>query len=613
MIQNITQTLQFNAGFTKLWLKFFIFLFFSLLVVSGSVLWQENISAAEQKSAAASANLEEKIRSQGVNYLNLQGADFALRESLRSFANIFTFDSRLKQTRVEERVSNLFEDALYFAFLGDFAQIEPRTKKILEFASEDVFSPDFQKSFMKNLAFLLDYPLDHPAVKVYEALESAAFSFSDSSDIEDDLLALLDKRAEKILEALRGGKTTSSLLLAAWKSNADKLLESVPKSKRQSKYEKYSSDVEALIKSAPLYYTKPLFEIFISLRESAIDSSEDSKQPVLEKEFFTALNRFFMDGKQFVESGQIALADYKPVFTFLLSKIRELTNVIPKDDASVLEFESQMKSLQPFLAFIFSPESENLHGSFDEQFKAFIAQEEEFTEISRLGGQKIEADKKTISPLEDAKRDFDAIGITDAELEPAEESSSFVKIKSAVFAGAGFSGVYDVSRKIFSDLEINQEKYSQGVSLSNFPSFFSAAAKKASAPKVKKQSTGAASEAKSEPSKIEKVLKAKVLEKLTVLGFFAQEEMIAVLDSKDGRVEIKNLNIEEPGEEALNASFEFFNETNEVQSVKFETAIGPIIIPDRFPVFQMKQRVEMLKARSELEKEQEAEPAEPEL
>lgn len=236
--------------------------------------------------------------------------------------------------------------------------------------------------------------------------------------------------------------------------------------------------------------------------------------------------------KNVMESESIKYEDARAAILLLAKQIEVLKPII-SDTAALAYLDQQISKLAPLIAFLKTSNTQNMRGSFVDNFADFNKRISEMGKIMQLlaasggGGQISSVRREGLAAI--VSNDLEGIKFSDIKMIlPETEDDPRVIIESAKFESALVSGMYDTSKKIMTDIIFNGEKVQNAVRLENLQKIFGVKSGKI------KLDAGVSEESFMEAPKsssaLEKVLKEKLIEALNKQDIAVEENNIDFQD-----------------------------------------------------------------------------------
>lgn len=509
---------------------------------------------------------EKQSFAKGFHFRKVPGITLWSAKFIQAVSNAFSLRTENDQRNREKFAEKLIDDSLFAIVLRDPAE----AKKRIEAAFS--VSPKFPLRLTQRFASVA---FDHPFRLLDQELRDRAKSF------EPDLalLAFLQGLYEYFdFQRLGFSINEQRGALIVFGETLKQSSESALAKAMLPLFEKFF----ASLVSDPRYFDAMFLKMVVGLQDQ-----------IAAGDFYDQREQWFALGRSFLENGRISLAIGREALLLLLGESGERREKLIADQSRLI-------------SFLFSSEAAVAERTYREQFAAFVEREEEAQKIRSIVGEDANEVRSAADVFATLIDDFKGVGIQIKEVVPSETEAGILMIKRAVFADISFNGIYDGIQKIFLSLDIGDESYERSVSLANFSSFFSAVTGK------KQDKPQPSEELRQKPedtqqSKLERVAKAKALEKLTLLGIEVKEDDLTVKNIEELLLEIANAKLTSVTGNSVQISFEFFTNTNEARNVEIPSAVGSLKIVEKFPISMLKERVELLLKRAELEKKAEEE------
>lgn len=574
------QDFETSSGRSGGWQSFFNealslkFIFPENVSEEARMLFERDTEFRKQKTAKA----EKEARERGFYFRTPDGIGYGLAKSKFNAANLFSLRSELEKERREVFAERVIEDAAFELLLRNPERAKERLSKIISLSS-----PEWSQ-WSKRFSYA---SFDHPWYSLDQDLRAQVLnnlSFDDPQAREEKF-ELLAKGLNLSfdLQALGLGMTEQRGAVIVFSEELLRHAHVRP----LAFFEGY---LESLA-TQPDFFDALFLKGLVALQDKIAEQKSDQRAAYL-----ASRRNLFESGKNYFEQGLIPFVKGREALLFLLGEMAD-----QRDD--------MLKSDGVFVTFLLSPEAEEKNKSFREQYDAFIAREEETEKIEQILAGETGVTQEVRGSAQyaaEAVSDLKEAGIELIAFTTRADDPNLIDIQEGRAANQVFSGMYDVSRKIFSNIKAGNEKYDRSVSLQNASAFIRAV----SNIKRTKRDIGATAPSEQKPfgdenSRIERVLKSKVMEKLDLLQIVFDEKNIEIQDTEKGFFLIKDAGLQLDGREKVTATFQFLNSKNEVSDVSFEGPTGPLVITDSFPLSSLKDRVEILYNRAKLDKERE--------
>ncbi len=340
-----------------------------------------------------------------------------------------------------------------------------------------------------------------------------------------------------------------------------------------------------------------------------VDLLETKEQADDERQFF--INEKLKQIQMIRDFMQKEVISFQEGRRSILTLANQIETIKPafSDTAVASYFDDQLKTLSSFLAFLRSTRAENLHGSFEKDFQEFevnLADLQKVTELlgAATGGTQISASRREeLAGI--VATDLGGIEMTNIKIIlPEGEDDPRVKVVSAEFEGKIWSGTYDTSRKVLSDLVFDNQKIPNAIRLENTSKFFLFQMGRVILPTgVNPESL---IEAPSEESLLEKVAKTRLLEELKKLDISVEEKYLGLENLKDGVIHVRLALLGE-GADAKVFSFDVSQNASVASQLKIQTVSGEIPVNDEFGLRELPTKVEQIYQRAVFEKQKEEE------
>lgn len=524
------------------------------------------------------ADEEKKARDRGFQFRTPNGLSFVLANAKVNLAKPFSFREELKRKREQKFSQNIIEDAAFEFLLQNPDKAKERLAHAL---------PVHVKNFAKEFSYV---SFEHPWYFLDQELRQKSLeTLSFEGEYRDLAFELLNRGLNLSFDfqelGLGASEKRGALIVFG-----EELLRRAPL-KSLYLFEKYLRSIA----DQPDFFDALYAKMLIVLQDKIIEKNPEQKEA-----FLIARKDFFEKGKALVEGGKVSLPKGREALLLVLGEMNDRRDEI-------------LQQHSMFITFLFSPEAESSVKPFQEQYQAFLAREEETKQIEKIlaGEVAMPEVRGAADYATEAQANFKETGIELVAFLPSEIDPHLFNIQEAKFSGITFAATYDGRQKVFSRIKIGSEVYERSVSLENFPSFLLAISN------VRRQ----AEELDTEPiqaargvieeegvTKVERVLKAKVMEKLDLLQITFDEKNIEIIDVASARFLVKKATFPLEDKSTVTVTFEFLNQTNEVENVKVESEVGELVIAEKFPLAILKERVELLAKRAKLEKEREEKP-----
>ncbi|MBI2453638.1 hypothetical protein HYV58_00485 [Candidatus Peregrinibacteria bacterium] len=382
-----------------------------------------------------------------------------------------------------------------------------------------------------------------------------------------------------------------------------------------------SSDAPAVLFMALLVNDFLLSEPW-AINEDAIKTAEMFESAYLElsnaqagveeeRQFFVAQKIQLLNFiRSMLEKSEISYQDGRSAMLLLMNHIQIWKSAF-SDQAVAAYFDRELEILAPFIAFLRSPQGENITGDLREAMEDFQSHQDEMNQVLELlstasGGTKISANRREeLASI--VFGDFQNLGVKGIQiLLPESEDDMRVRIMAAEFEGAPFSGIYDTGRKVISDLTIREEKILAPVRLENFVKFFLIKIGKIVLAENKAEEKPNEKATVPTESLFVKASRAKLLKNLESLKIVVKEEDMdfGKIDEDAIRVIAAILDESDP---PISFSFSVDQKTERVSGVKVQTVQGEIAVNDVFSISEVPERISQIYNRAVFDKEKEGE------
>lgn len=573
--------------------------------------WRSENEAADEKFFA---NYEKKILNEIRSNGPALGSDdeslpFKFKKLIDKASLTLTFDPSKKEKKQIENLMNYFDSAVFAMLIGKEELAKNRLTQFSTLHSE--LAPELRGS--ETLKSEIALQLDRFAfIGPRDTLAPAKSAIR--SVVGGSPLALLQTAFDDVLDLAASGvdsETNEKVVTSLRRYGA--LVNSHVKRIRdpsESQNVFFQSVILNDFLSRNPHLLREEFLKISSLFESAhlnlIASREEADD---ERQFFIAEKlRSIQTLKILMERDVIPFQDARRSILLLANEIDALKPTF--SDAAVLAyFEDQLKTLQPTIAYLRSPQADRVRGGFQEDFEDFKTRQDEIKEVTDLlaaasGGTQISASRREeLAGI--VASDFGPLGISEIKIIlPESEDDSRVKVVSAELEGTSFTATYDTARKVLSDLAISEEKIPSAIRLENFKKFFLIRLGKLVLPVG--ETAEALTEAPSTQTVLEKVAKTKLIEELTKLKITVEEKYLGLENLKDDVIHVR-LALLGTGSDAKVFSFDVAQKASVVSNLKVQTVSGELPVNDTFALRELPVKVEQIYERAVFEKQKEEE------
>ncbi|MBI2638096.1 FecR domain-containing protein [Candidatus Peregrinibacteria bacterium] len=535
-----------------------------------------------------------------------------LGELMKQSAITLTFDPQKKEEREINLVFQYFDAAAYYFLTGNEAAGQ---KWLFVFQKKSELFRD-KPVFQNGLVRRLDQ---------FSIASSAASGASASSRFFDMKLALRDAGDPSVLaklnfafedieDALAAGSDTETQarvlkLLRLYGGLVDGSIRRVKNSQASTQLFVQYIRFQDFLRRHPEFIREEFLKIGNLYEIAYVDLLETKEQADDERQFFMneKLKQIQMI-RDFMNKEVIPFQDGRRSILALANQIETIKPAF-SDTAVASYFDDQIKDLSPFLAFLRSSRAENLRGSFEKDFQEFETNLSDLQKVTALlgaatGGTQISAFRREelAGIVATDLGGIDAVNIK--IILPEGEDDPRVKVVSAEFEGKIWSGTYDTSRKVLSDIVFDSQKIPNAIRLENTAKFFLFQMGKAVLPTgVTPESL---TEAVSPESLLERAAKTKLLEELKKLDISVEEKYLGLENLNDGVIHVRLALLGE-GADAKVFSFDVSQNVSVASRLKVQTVSGEIPVNDEFGLRELPTKVEQIYQRAVFEKQKEEE------
>lgn len=384
-------------------------------------------------------------------------------------------------------------------------------------------------------------------------------------------------------------------------------------------------NVSALNQKDATYLTELLHDLILSnaalISENSFRSlallQDQSVSKSTTKEIKTDTQQFFMTQKldqltlikAKLDAGTVDFQQARGALLFIAQTI-ELVKPLIADSAFFPYFEDQYKTIEPFIGFLRTAETESLHGSYERQFSEYKSKVRDAGYISQLlntatGGNGLSSVvREELGAV--AAQDFASTALTDIRIAFDDGAdSSIVIITSSKFDNAVFSARYDTVRKLFTSVVFDGTQVQNGVRLANLRTFLLVSRGKLSLDNNATAETLTEVPVDDHAAKVRAVVEV-LKKKLKESQILVDEKYIDSTKYDDGLIRVLlAIRGVEPTQKLF--SFEVSTDLSTVQNLEVQTVLGQMPVTDTFLLKELAFRVDQMFERAAFEKTKEAE------
>lgn len=567
------------------------------------------------QNAAADEQFSSDYRQRAVRRIRTQGSKLPLNDDvlldLRTVGNkaliALTFADAKKNKKMADLVFDYFDSGLYAALVGKNDVAARRFEEFSQAVTES-FSDASNRQYMEEaLQTRLDFlAFLEPRDNLYSA-KSALREISLRSGISklhDSLNAILDTAIKSDAESSQQVAT----LLRRYGLQVSSALRSAGPAEKEAVFFE-SVLLSDFLDSNPGFLREEFLKISEIFERAYLNFIQSREEEEDQRQFFIGEKlRKIRVLAELISSGGVIFQDGRKAILLLVSQVEGLKPAFP-GTAVLSYYEEQLAQLNELLAFLRSSSANNVHNDFSESFAQFRGSAEEMRAVNELlsrssGGTQISAFRREELAAVISK-DFAETGLSDVSiLLPEAEGVSRVTIKRANFEGKSLIGVYDTSRKVFSDIDFDGERITNPIRLENLKRFLLVKLGRETLPNgVLSESL---TEAPSQQSMLERAAQAALLRELSQAAIRVDERYLGFENLNEGIVHVRMAHVGD-GASAKVFSFDFVQRGSQVNNIKVQTVAGEIPINESFDLRELPVKVEQIYQRALFEKQREEE------
>lgn len=564
-----------------------------------SIEGQDEWIASNMENDAAFADM---VRKKFTGQIRKQGQKISESGSFWNRISIsFTFNPETKEKKQASFVNDHLDTAAYYVLLGNN---EASEKFLLAFKNLTLEAGS-NKLLAANLIDSLDdfsfaSPLDpffRVKLMLREQVRATGFQLISSLDDIFDISASGEDQETRtrVLAGLRQFGATLASKLNTIQNSQTMFFEYI----RFNDFLRVHPELitEEFLKISELYENSSL----------ALTKNEDEANDMREYLIGEKLKNIKIVSDR-LEKGDIEYLQARPTVLFVASQIDELRSKLT-GTAVLAYFENQLMEIAPLVAYLRSESGEHMKGNFRENFDSFLARKEEVKRVQGLlrgsqGGMQISAFRREELAAE-ISEDFGEAGISNVKIIlPDQENDPRVRVTSATLEGKNFTALYDTVRKVFSEVELSNEKIPNAIRLDQFRKFVLAKSGKLSLPKG--TSADSLTVSQSPQSLLEKVSKTTLIEDLKKSGITIDEKYLGMENFADDVIHVR-LAFLGDGSDAVIFSFDVSEKLSLAKNLVVQTVLGEVPVNDEFALRELADRVRKVYELSSLEQQKEEE------
>lgn len=508
---------------------------------------------------------------------------------------------------------NFFDAAVFAQLIGDKELASVRLQEFIDEAQqlsqEARQSPRFKTELesRKNA-----FAFASPDSKFFTA-RSSLRRLSESSPFESLNQAFADLLDAALAASDDGHKKTFEDIMRKFSSLVTSSQSALRKPESQETALFLRTRFQSFLETHPRYYSPENLKILNIFEEAVISGFRQGEEAdefrisfIAEKiKILKALN-------ELMQKEEILFLSARKGFIALNDEIQSLRSGLA-DTGAFAEFDADLDAFAEFLSFLRSSNADQVKGNFAEPFEEFKKRQQEFAQVSELlgkasGGEQISGNRREELAAVVAA-DFGEIPATGIKITlPENEDDTRVRIIAASFEGKSFTGMYDTTRKVLSDIVFDAEKLSNPIRLKDIKNIFLLKLGKLEFPGGGTADAGKAlpEESVSESSLLEKVAKSKFIAELAKLEVTVDEKLLDFADFESGVIHVSIALLGE-GSEAKAFSFDVSEKASVVSELKVKTVQGEIPVNDTFALRELPLKVEQVYQRAVFEKQKDEE------
>lgn len=384
-------------------------------------------------------------------------------------------------------------------------------------------------------------------------------------------------------------------------------------------------NVASLTQKEATYVTELLSDLLVKNPDLMRDSSfrtlallqDQSISRAQTKEIKVDTQQFFLSQKldqlttikAALDEGRVDFQRARSAMIFIAQTI-DLVKPLLSDSAFLPYFETRYKTIEPFISFLRSAETESLHGSYEKTFAEFKTKVRDASYITQLlntatGGNGLSSIvREELGAI--AAQDFAATALSDIRIAfDSNEDSSLVIITSSFFDGVSFSARYDTVRKLFTSIVFDGKEISNGVRLENLRTFLLVSRGKLSLDNNATAETLTEVPVDDQGAKVKAAVEV-LKKKLSQSQISVDEKYIDTTGYEKGVIKVLlAIRGVEPSQKLF--SFSVSTDLTTVSGLEVQTVLGQMPVSDTFLLKELAFRVDQMFERAAFEKSKEAE------
>jgi hypothetical protein len=547
----------------------------------------KNIDADKSYIDEVAMKRVSQISSRGLSYSSLDSFGYNFDRTLNDVFDFLTFTDEKKIERLVKNINAHLLDAEYLLTFGRDSEANSRLILYKQMIIEEINKRDedfkimvisqFRKKYADLYFALPDDPL-YNAKTVLSDLLISQLGHS-QEDVAEKLMLIRDY----MNYAFALTETDQVLARLSVQQYSKRFTSFVESEKNQIGAVSYllaeeNQIMDNLLKVYPQFYQDSFFAMKRFLEDEWLklipegDAKNEERQTIISTkiDFLQRVKQFFLDEK-------VVLGDARDIVNRLIVEINDLQ---PATDIGVSSlFALRLKDYGTFLKFLNTTDVSILRGaSSKEKYEDYINLQQEYVSIEEvveeLFGEEEEIPVISVEQITDQiVADFESIGVTNLRLSNMEDiNQDIVKVESAKLNGVVFSGDYEWSRKLLSNIQSEGEVVSEtAVRIAALEALFPPPEEEEVVEEVVKPLPAPELESE-EVSQAARVAKILLIRKLVKFDIDAKELDITVSNLEEGIFGLREVSlISDP---KITVSFTFSNKNNEVSDLIVNTPGG---------------------------------------